>query len=103
MARVEGMAMLRVVVAVGVAPGRVEQLELELALGACVADAVRASGFAARHPDMDLGALRTAVWGVVRPLDHRLRDRDRVELLRPLKVDPKEARRLRYQAQRAPR
>jgi putative ubiquitin-RnfH superfamily antitoxin RatB of RatAB toxin-antitoxin module len=32
----------------------------------------------------------------VRPLDTLLRDGDRVELYRPLRVDPKEARRLRY-------
>jgi putative ubiquitin-RnfH superfamily antitoxin RatB of RatAB toxin-antitoxin module len=31
-------------------------------------------------------------------LDHVLRDRDRIELYRGLKVDPKEARRLRYRA-----
>jgi putative ubiquitin-RnfH superfamily antitoxin RatB of RatAB toxin-antitoxin module len=31
--------------------------------------------------------------------DSTLRDRDRVELLRPLAVDPKEARRLRYRGQ----
>lgn len=103
MERVEGMAPLHVVVALGLEPARVEQVELELSAGACVADAVQASGFAARHPEMDIGALRTAVWGVARPLDHRLRDRDRVELLRPLKVDPMEARRRRHQAQRAPR
>ena len=103
MARAEGTASLRIVVALGVAPGRVEQVQLELDAGACVTDAVRASGFAACHPAIDLGAWRTAVWGVARPLEYPLRDRDRVELLRPLKVDPKEARRLRYQAQRAPR
>ena len=103
MARAEGLASVHVTVALGLAPGCVEQVELELAAGACVADAVRASGFAARYPQLDLGALRATVWGVARPLDHRLRDRDRVELLRPLKVDPKEARRLRYRAQRGPR
>ena len=71
--------------------------------GSLVVDAVNASGLAARHPDLDFAALRTAVWGVARPLEHRLRDRDRVELLRGLKVDPKEARRLRYRSQRGKR
>ncbi|MEO6410828.1 MAG: RnfH family protein [Burkholderiaceae bacterium] len=98
---------MRVVVALGlapgIAPGRVEQVELELPAGSCVADAVRASGFAQRYPALDLGAMRAAVWGVARQPGHPLRERDRVELLRPLKVDPKEARRLRYQAQRPPR
>jgi uncharacterized protein len=40
------------------------------------------------------------VWGRVTPLDHVLRDGDRVEIYRPLTVDPKEARRLRYKRQR---
>ena len=100
MARVDAAASLHVVVALGLAAGRVEQVELELPAGSLVNDAVRASGLAARHPDLDFAALRIAVWGVARPLEHRLRDRDRVELLRGLKVDPKEARRLRYRSQR---
>lgn len=37
-----------------------------------------------------------AVWGKVRPADYTLRSGDRIELLRPLRVDPKEARRQRY-------
>jgi hypothetical protein len=40
------------------------------------------------------------VWGRKQPLDAALRDRDRVELYRPLQVDPKEARRLRYKRTR---
>jgi putative ubiquitin-RnfH superfamily antitoxin RatB of RatAB toxin-antitoxin module len=39
------------------------------------------------------------LWGREVPLSTRLRDRDRVELYRPLQVDPKEARRLRYRQQ----
>ena len=103
MARVEAAASLHVVVAVSLAAGHVEQVELELPAGSLVIDAVLVSGLAARHPQLDFGALRTAVWGVARPLEYRLRDRDRVELLRDLKVDPKEARRLRYRSQRGER
>jgi putative ubiquitin-RnfH superfamily antitoxin RatB of RatAB toxin-antitoxin module len=43
------------------------------------------------------------VWGRVQPADTPLRDRDRVEVYRPLLVDPKEARRQRYKKQRQPR
>jgi putative ubiquitin-RnfH superfamily antitoxin RatB of RatAB toxin-antitoxin module len=43
-----------------------------------------------------LEQLRIGIWGRVRPLDTLLRDRDRIEVYRPLTVDPKEARRLRY-------
>jgi hypothetical protein len=37
------------------------------------------------------------VWGRAREAESPLRDRDRVEIYRPLTVDPKEARRQRYQ------
>jgi putative ubiquitin-RnfH superfamily antitoxin RatB of RatAB toxin-antitoxin module len=79
-------------------PGQVDRVDLQLSSGATVADALRASGLAERHPGLD--AASVGVWGHVQPLDHPLRDRDRVEWYRPLTVDPKEARRLRYGAQR---
>lgn len=43
-----------------------------------------------------LDELRIGIWGRVRSLDTPLRDRDRIEVYRPLTVDPKEARRQRY-------
>ena len=42
------------------------------------------------------GDLQVGVWGRKCDVTAVLRDRDRVELYRPLTVDPKEARRLRY-------
>jgi putative ubiquitin-RnfH superfamily antitoxin RatB of RatAB toxin-antitoxin module len=48
-----------------------------------------------------LDGLAVGVWGKLRALDETLRDRDRVEIYRPLLVDPKEARRQRYQSHRA--
>ena len=94
---------LHITVAVGLGPGRVDQVEMSLPAGATLGDAVLASGCAIRHPGLGVGSWRTAVWGVLRPAAHPLRDRDRVELLRPLGVDPKEARRLRYRQQRGTR
>ena len=41
------------------------------------------------------------IWGKKTTLSHVLRDRDRLELYRPLKVDPKVARRERFQKQGA--
>jgi uncharacterized protein len=43
--------------------------------------------------------LMVALWGKPVALSHVLQHRDRIELCRPLCVDPKEARRLRYQKQ----
>ena len=74
---------------------QVQTLVLAMPAGSTVADAIRASGWLEEH-SLALDGLRVGVWGRVQPLDHVLRDGDRVELYRPLTVDPKEARRLRY-------
>lgn len=81
--------MLRIEVVWGRGPGRTDRVALQLPEGACIADALQASGLP--QADGPVG-----IWGRVQPLQTLLRDRDRVEIYRPLKVDPKEARRLRY-------
>lgn len=87
---------LRVSVAYSPRAGEVDEVELELPLGATLIEAIRASGMAERHPGLDLAAARLGVWGRVQAGSHPLRERDRVEIYRALQVDPKEARRLRY-------
>lgn len=82
-------------------PGRVERWTLQLPAGSRVGDAIRQCGVLVAHPELTLESLSVGVWGALRGLDHPLRDRDRVELYRPLKVDPKEARRLRHRSHRA--
>ncbi|HWH82559.1 MAG TPA: RnfH family protein [Burkholderiaceae bacterium] len=96
-------ALLNVSVVYSPRAGEVDEVLLRLAPGATVADAVRASGLQERHPQAGLDALPVGVWGTFCQRGDALRDRDRVELYRPLKVDPKEARRRRQQAQRAPK
>ena len=100
MGRDDDAALLRVSVVFSPRAGEVEQVDLMLALGATVADALAQSGLQARHPEMDLAALPTGIWGALCDRGAVLRDRDRVELYRPLRVDPKQARRERYQVQR---
>jgi putative ubiquitin-RnfH superfamily antitoxin RatB of RatAB toxin-antitoxin module len=65
-----------------------------------VADALRKSGLAQRHPALNLADAALGIWGALARPDQLLRDRDRVEVYRPLRVDPKEARRRRQQQQR---
>lgn len=62
---------------------------VELDARASVADAVAASGLPLQGID------GYAVYGVRAAADAPLREGDRVELLRPLELDPKEARRRR--------
>ncbi|MEO7243790.1 MAG: RnfH family protein [Rubrivivax sp.] len=77
------------------APGQIDSTALTLPAGSTAADALRASGVLARH-GLIASAVELGVWSRICPADTPLRARDRVEVYRPLTVDPKEARRLRY-------
>jgi hypothetical protein len=83
-------------------PGECDRVQLSLPDGACVRDAVLASGLCQRHGLLP-ESVEAGVWGRRQPLESALREHDRVELYRPLRVDPKEARRLRYRRARADR
>jgi len=90
-----GAELLRVEVVFCPRPGQTEQLSLQLAAGSTLAHALHCSGLVASAPLRDAGWV-VGIWGKVKPIDTPLRDLDRVEIYRPLQVDPKEARRLRY-------
>lgn len=94
-------ARLSVTVAYSPRPGEVDEVALQVEQGATVGDALRASGMLERHPLIDLSTQKVGVWGRVQPLEATVRERDRVEVYRPLTVDPKEARRLRYRKDKA--
>ena len=87
---------MRIEVAFAAAPHDVRIVELRLDDGATMADAVRASGVLSGLGAEAADALQTSIWSKPAALDTCLRDGDRVELTRGLRVDPKEARRLRY-------
>ncbi|MBI2311711.1 MAG: RnfH family protein [Betaproteobacteria bacterium] len=63
--------------------------------GTSVRAAVEASGLLQKHPDIDLETNKLGIYGKLVKPDTVLRDRDRVEIYRPLKADPKEVRRKR--------
>jgi uncharacterized protein len=65
--------------------------------GATVRDALVASGILERFPEIDVAKTAFGVYGMRVSLDAVLSEDDRVEIYRPLKVDPKEARRRRAQ------
>jgi len=58
-----------------------------------VADAIERSGIEAEFPAEDLASARVAVWGRPASRDDTVGANDRVEILRPLLIDPREARR----------
>lgn len=103
MARVDPGPSVNVGVLYSPHAGAVDEVALRLAAGATVADALHESGLQARHPSLDLAAAPVGIWGALCKRDDVLRDRDRVEVYRPLQVDPKEARRQRQRSQIKPK
>lgn len=91
--------MPRVLVLFSPAAREVLEWAVDVPEGASVRDAVLASGWRAACPDgepVDVG-----IWGRRCPPEQAVRDGDRVEVYRPLKVDPKVARRERFRKQGA--
>jgi putative ubiquitin-RnfH superfamily antitoxin RatB of RatAB toxin-antitoxin module len=88
--------MIRVQVAYSPAPREVEVVELSLPPGSTLQHALQASELLARHGLAAADVVPAGIWGRRQPADTPLRDRDRVEIYRPLRCDPKEARRQRF-------
>lgn len=82
-------------------PRQVLETQLTLADNASVLQALQASGVLQTFPEIDLPSAVVGVWGRKAGLNQALRDHDRVEIYRPLKVDPKVARRARFAKQGA--
>lgn len=76
-------------------PDRCTSVPVELAAGACVADALEAAAMPERVPGLEVDPARLAVFGRAVTLQTPLHGGDRVEILRPLLADPKQARRRR--------
>lgn len=90
---------MRVVVLHSPAAREVLEWSVTLPEGATARDAIEASGLAQARPGVDWRACGIGIWGRKAGAEHVLRDGDRVEVYRPLLVDPKLARRERFQRQ----
>lgn len=82
-------------------PRQVREATLTLDEHTAVGKAMQATGWLSQLSDLEVKTLEVGVWGRKVPLSHPLRDGDRVELYRPLTVDPKVARRERFAKQGA--
>ena len=76
-------------------PGATTEVEVRVAAGATVAEAIERSGLAARLPDADIAGAPVGIFGKRVRRDTLLGDGDRIELYRRLIADPKTARRRR--------
>ena len=76
-------------------PARQELATVSLPEGATLLQALEASGLLEKYPEIDLKKNKFGVFAKLSKPDAVLRDRDRVEIYRPLIADPKEVRKQR--------
>ena len=76
-------------------PQKQEIFSVNLPPGATVREAIESSGVLARYPEIDLAKSKLGVFAKLAKPDSVLRDRDRVEIYRPMIADPKEVRKQR--------
>lgn len=70
-------------------------IALDVEQGTTVEQAVKLSGILEQFSDIDLTKNKLGIFGKITKSDQILRDKDRVEIYRPLIADPKESRRKR--------
>ena len=87
--------MYRIEVAYAERENVVHVINIEVAPGTTVRQAIEASGLMQACRDIDLARNSVGIFSTVCPLDTAVSDGDRVEIYRPLTADPKEARRRR--------
>ena len=76
-------------------PGEQTLLKLPVAEGTTVIEAVKLSGILEKYPEISLPANKLGIFGKLTKADTVLREKDRIEIYRPLIADPKEVRRKR--------
>ena len=86
--------MIRIEVAYAT-PEKQKILAMDVAEGTTLDQAVQQSGIEQHFPDIDLADYKAGVWSKAekKPTERELKDGDRIEIYRPLLIDPKEARR----------
>jgi uncharacterized protein len=70
-------------------------LTVEVHQGATLGDAIKLSGILEKYPEIDLANSKFGIFGKLSKADVVLREKDRIEIYRPLIADPKEVRRKR--------
>jgi len=76
-------------------PDQQALVSVKLPAGATLMQALEASGLLDKHPEIDVKKNKFGVYAKLSKPDTVLRDRDRVEIYRPLIADPKEVRKQR--------
>ena len=74
-------------------PVRQKIVSLTIDAQSTVGDAIRASDIADDFPQHDIGSCKVGIWGRPVQADQSLQAGDRIEIYRPLQIDPREVRR----------
>lgn len=76
-------------------PDQQPSVRLSVAPGTTIREAIDQSGVLKSFPGWDPAQLRVGRWNRLAALDDTVNAGDRVEIYRPLQIDPKQARKLR--------
>jgi len=74
-------------------PEEQDLLTIGVSEGASVKDVILQSEILTLHPELDIDVMKVGIFGKMAKMDQIVRDRDRIEIYRPLIADPKEVRR----------
>ena len=76
-------------------PARQSLLPVEVPVGCTIETAIYRSGILELHPDIDLNTQKVGIFSKTKTLATIVKAGERIEIYRPLTIDPKEARRKR--------
>ena len=76
-------------------PEKQSIISIQVKPGTTLIEAIKLSGMLEQFPEIDLAEAKFGVFSKISPPETVLRERDRVEIYRPLIADPKESRRKR--------
>ena len=89
---------------VEVAYATVEQqviIPIQVKPGTTLIEAIKVSGVLEQFPEIDLDSSKVGIFSKISKADTVLREKDRVEIYRPLIADPKESRRKRAEKKKS--
>jgi len=76
-------------------PDEQKLLSVEVPDGIEIKEAIQLSKILDDYPELELDKLDVGIFGKIAKLNQKIRDRDRIEIYRPLIADPKEVRKRR--------
>ena len=76
-------------------PAKQTIIKLTVEQGTTIETAIERSGILELYPEIDLQLQKVGVFSKIKTLNYKVHQGDRIEIYRPLTIDPKEARRAR--------